>query len=115
MNYSVHTVMYAYFCLMSVSRTRPLVAGVAPLITSLQITQFAVGTLVNGFAGVSWAIPGVGCAIHPVILQIAAALYIVYGALFVKLFVDRYVKPRPGEGSMRPGGGDGELGVLKAV
>jgi hypothetical protein len=39
MNYSVHTVMYAYFCLMSVSRTRPLVAGVAPLITSLQITQ----------------------------------------------------------------------------
>ena len=38
-------------------------------------------------AAVSWARPSVGCAIHPHILLLAAALYVVYGALFVRLFV----------------------------
>lgn len=94
MNYSVHTVMYSYFSLMSVSSIRSSVSSVAPLITALQIMQFAMGTVVNIFAGVAWALPGVGCSIHPVILQIAAALYIAYGMLFLKLFIDRYIVPR---------------------
>ena len=70
-------------------------------------------------AGVAWAMPSVGCAIHPVILQIAAGLYVAYGALFVQLFVNRYVKPKAGAG----GGGakaegaadDPNAAVLKAV
>jgi hypothetical protein len=53
--------------------------------------------VVNGFAAVAWARPSVGCAIHPTILQIAAVLYLVYGTLFVRLFVERYVRPRAGK------------------
>ena len=122
MNYSVHAVMYTYFCLTQVPSWRRTVFRAAPFITAMQISQFAMGTVVNGFAGVAWAMPSVGCAIHPVILQIAAGLYVAYGALFVQLFVNRYVKPKPGGGGS--GGAKAEAvadrddpnaAVLKAV
>ena len=121
MNYSVHAVMYSYFCLTSVPSLRRSVLRVAPCITALLISQFAMGTVVNGFAGVAWAMPSVGCSIQPVILRIAAALYVVYGALFVQLFVRRYVKAdRPG-GKAAGAAADGrpaparDDAVLKAV
>jgi len=95
MNYSVHAIMYTYFALTSVERWRAIVMRVAPAITSLQISQFAFGTVVNGFAAGAYLTPGVGCAIQPTILQLAAALYVAYGALFVHLFVERYMRPKP--------------------
>ena len=93
---AVHAVMYAYFFLTSIAAKRAAALRFAPVITALQISQFAWGTVINIFAGVAWATPSVGCAIHPTILQISAALYLAYGALFVRLFRDRYLlRPPP--------------------
>ena len=99
MNYSVHAIMYTYFALTSVQGCRESVLRFAPAITSLQISQFAFGTVVNGFAAVSYLSPGVGCAIQPVILQLAAVLYVAYGSLFVQLFVQRYCRSKAKSGA----------------
>ena len=93
MNYTVHSIMYTYFALTAVPRVREAVLRFAPAVTSLQLSQFAFGTIVNGFAAVAYLSPGVGCAIQPAILQLAAALYLAYGALFLRLFVRRYLRP----------------------
>ena len=95
MNYSVHAVMYTYFALTSVGACRATVLKAAPAITALQISQFVWGTVVNGYAAVAYASPEVGCAIQPPILYLAALLYVLYGALFVQLFLRRYVLRRP--------------------
>ena len=68
---------------------------VAPAITVLQISQFAWGTVINAIAAVAYASPDIGCQIQPPILYIGAALYLVYGALFVQLFVHRYLRRTP--------------------
>lgn len=94
MNYSVHALMYSYFALTSTTRFRAAVLRVAPVITALQISQFAWGTVINAVAAVSYASPGIGCAIQLPILRIGAALYLVYGALFVRLFAQRYLRLR---------------------
>jgi hypothetical protein len=92
MNYSVHSIMYTYFALTATSTFRSAALRVAPLITGLQISQFAWGTVINVIAAVSYSSPNVGCAIQLPILHLAAFLYCVYGALFVQLFVQRYVR-----------------------
>lgn len=118
MNYSVHAVMYSYFCLTGVSCLRRVVLRAAPFITALQISQFGMGTIVNGLAGIAWASPTVGCAVHPVILQIAALLYLAYGALFVQLFVNRYLREGAGGAGrvqIAAAGRDPTAAVLKAV
>ena len=92
MNYSVHAIMYTYFALTAVPQYRASVLKVAPIITGLQISQFAWGTVINAIAAVAYAQPDVGCAIQPAILYLAAGLYLAYGALFVHLFVRRYVR-----------------------
>lgn len=112
MNYSVHALMYSYFALTATARFRASVLRFAPYITSLQISQFAFGTVVNVFAAIAYNRPAVGCAIRPAILWIAAGLYLAYGTLFVRLFVRRYVtKP---VGGAKPHADDGDA-VLKAV
>jgi len=110
MNYSVHAVMYSYFSLTSCTRFRRSVLRVAPVITALQISQFAWGTLINIYAAVAFASPAIGCAIRPPILYLAAALYAAYGALFVRLFVRRYLRTRPkAPGDTRHWNGGGRL------
>ena len=94
-NYSVHAVMYTYFLLTALPACRERVLRFAPLITSLQISQFAWGTVINVYAAVSYFTPSVGCAIRPQILQIGALMYLLYGALFVHLFWRRYIRPAP--------------------
>ena len=98
MNYSVHAIMYSYFFLTS-TRCRRRALRVAPLITALQISQFIWGTVINVIAAASWAMPGVGCAIQLPILQIGAAMYIAYGLLFARLFVERYSRKAEGDGA----------------
>ena len=95
MNYSVHAVMYTYFLLTALPSCRASALRFAPLITSLQISQFAWGTVINVFAAVCYFTPAIGCAIRPQILQIGALMYLLYGALFVQLFWRRYVRPPP--------------------
>lgn len=102
--------MYTYFFLTS-TRCRRRVLRVAPLITSMQIAQFAWGTVVNVYAALLWAnrAHGWGCSIHPNILLIGASMYVAYGALFVRLFMHRYVQTSSlphrtarGDGDMLP-------------
>ena len=89
----MHAVMYTYFLLTALPACRERVLRFAPLITSLQISQFAWGTVINVYAAVSYFTPSVGCAIRPQILQIGALMYLLYGALFVQLFWRRYLSP----------------------
>ena len=74
--------MYTYFLLTALPACRERVLRFAPLITSLQISQFAWGTVINVYAAVSYFTPSVGCAIRPQILQIGAIMYLLYGGLF---------------------------------
>ena len=74
------------------SQYRASVLKVAPIITGLQISQFVWGTVINAIAAVAYAQPDVGCAKQPAILYLAAGLYLAYGALFVHLFVRRYLR-----------------------
>ena len=106
MNYSVHALMYSYFAL-SQTGYRAAVLRVAPAITALQISQFASGTVINGIAAVAYASPSIGCAIQPPILYLAAALYLVYGALFVQLFANRYLRRKGGGGASGANGANG--------
>ena len=55
MNYSVHAIMYTYFALTAIARYRAKVFRVAPLITALQISQFAWGTVINIIAAVAFS------------------------------------------------------------
>ncbi len=91
MNFAVHAVMYTYFAA-TASTWRRAVLRFAPLITALQISQFAFGTYVNAYAAYyAYVSPSFGCAIHPTILYLGAVLYLAYGALFVRMFVRRYI------------------------
>jgi len=86
MNFSVHAVMYSYFFAASIDRR---VLRLARLVTTMQLAQFAWGTVLNLYA-TTVDCPGV----HPTILRIAAAMYLAYGALFLDLFVRKYIAPR---------------------
>ena len=88
MNFSVHAVMYSYFFAASFDRR---VLRFARLVTSIQLAQFAWGTALNLYAAVSDC-PGV----HPTILRIAALMYLAYGALFLDLFIRKYIAPDRG-------------------
>lgn len=94
MNYTVHAIMYTYFALTSISGVRAAVMRAAPFITSLQIAQFAWGTVINMYMAVSYMSPTSDCAIQAPILYISAGLYLAYGGLFTKLFVDRYLREK---------------------
>ena len=55
--------------------------------------------MINVIAAASWAMPAVGCAIQLPILQIGAAMYVAYGLLFARLFVERYSRKAEGDGA----------------
>lgn len=101
MNFFVHSIMYTYFALMSYPQLRDRVRRAAPIITALQIMQFAFGTVVNAFAAGAYLVPSVGCAIHPFILQLSGLLYLVYGGLFAHLFYKRYIRNTPTKPPLR--------------
>ncbi len=94
MNFSVHAVMYTYFAATSFKSTRAAALALAPAVTTLQLSQFAVGTAVNAYAAYAWSTSGRGCAVHPTILHLGAAMYVAYGALFCQFFARRYLRPR---------------------
>ena len=88
MNFSVHAVMYSYFFATSFDRR---VLRAAPAITTLQLSQFAMGTVVNFYAYWAYA-RGSGCAVDVDILYLGAVMYLAYGFLFARMFVERYVR-----------------------
>uniref|UniRef100_A0A7S0JG57 Elongation of fatty acids protein n=1 Tax=Calcidiscus leptoporus TaxID=127549 RepID=A0A7S0JG57_9EUKA len=112
MNFSVHSLMYSYFLASSFDRR---ILHVAPFVTAMQIAQFAWGTVINSLAAVSWSSNSIGCAVHPSFLQIGVVMYLAYGALFVRLFLQRYLGTARSASRAAAQSECGELEALKVV
>merc|ERR1712084_159332 len=93
MNYSVHSIMYGYFAVMS-TRYRKVVAPFAIYITLLQLLQMLVGMFVT-IQAVLFQTGGEECHVNKTNSILGLAMYASYFVLFFKLFVDNYlVKPK---------------------
>jgi len=94
MNYTVHAIMYGYYCLQAlkmVPKSFP-----AHLITLAQIAQMFVGTFICG-STVYYTMNGQKCDIQPSNLIAAVLMYGSYLYLFCEFAVKRYVfKPQKG-------------------
>jgi len=93
MNYTVHALMYGYYCLQALHIKFPLPVV---LITVAQIAQMLVGTAVCisvwffKFYGTS----GSNCHSEMSNLYAGAVMYGSYLYLFVSFFISRYMKPK---------------------
>jgi elongation of very long chain fatty acids protein 6 len=104
MNYIVHSIMYSYYFLMSVSGpTRKLVKPVAPLITFLQLAQMVGGLVLIVTANV-FSRDEAGCEGNShTILRAALVMYASYFALFLKFFAEAYIfKSKKGGSGKKP-------------
>ena len=91
MNLVVHSAMYSYYFLMAVRLYR-FAAPFAPLITTMQILQMAVGSVVTVVAAVEYYAGGAeACAVHPANFKLGLAMYACYMVLFVLLFHSKYI------------------------
>jgi len=102
MNYTVHTVMYAYY---GVTQTGP--AGrkaakkVAMIITTMQLSQMVMGITVT-VASVIYHAQGVPCYVNLTNSMLGLAMYSSYFVLFLKLFLDHYVYKKSSASSTKP-------------
>jgi len=88
MNYSVHAIMYGYYCLMALK----IPSGIPPvLITIAQISQMVVGVAVQVAASYKWYTGG-SCHVNGANVFWGGLMYFSYFALFTKFAVDRYLK-----------------------
>uniref|UniRef100_A0A7S1NBE6 Elongation of fatty acids protein n=1 Tax=Eutreptiella gymnastica TaxID=73025 RepID=A0A7S1NBE6_9EUGL len=94
MNYSVHSVMYLYYFLMSLRNptVRKICKMFAPFITSIQLLQMVVGGVVT-FWGAYWTInEGTNnCHVDPANYKLGMAMYVSYFCLFAVLFYNLYL------------------------
>ena len=89
MNYSVHAIMYGYYCLMALK----VPSGIPPvLITAAQISQMVVGVAVQGFASYKYLQEEPDCHVNGANIFWGGLMYASYFALFTKFAVDRYTK-----------------------
>jgi len=100
MNYSVHSVMYGYFALMS-TPYRKYITPYAIFITLAQLLQMLVGMFVT-IKAVLYQDAGHECHVNKTNSVLGLTMYFSYFVLFFKLFVDNYVtrtrKRAPAEG-----------------
>ena len=121
MNYAVHSIMYTYYFAMA-ARLTWLAVPVAPLITTTQILQMAVGSYVTfASASVHWHRGEAACHVNPANYKLGLAMYGSYFVLFCGLFLNKYF-PHGGataaNGGRRPergGKGDGEREQLCGI
>merc|ERR1712054_658200 len=93
MNYSVHSVMYGYFAIMS-TKYRKYVTPYAIFITLAQLAQMLVGMFVT-IKAVMYQNAGLECHVNKTNSVLGLSMYASYFLLFFKLFVDNYyLKPR---------------------
>lgn len=88
MNYTVHAIMYGYYCLQAlkmVPKNFP-----AHLITLAQITQMVLGTGICA-ASCYYVLSGTGCRIQPDNMIAAVLMYGSYLYLFCEFAVKRYI------------------------
>nr|CCD16286.1 unnamed protein product [Trypanosoma congolense IL3000] len=90
MNYSVHSVMYLYY-FMCACGYRRLVRPFAPIITSMQILQMVVGTIIVGYTYIVKHFMGQQCVVSNFSLQTGLAMYVSYLLLFSRLFYRSYI------------------------
>mmetsp|Transcript_42411 Transcript_42411/g.57933 ORF Transcript_42411/g.57933 Transcript_42411/m.57933 type:complete len:223 (-) Transcript_42411:126-794(-) len=91
MNYSVHAVMYGYYCLMAL-KIKPIIPPV--FITTIQISQMLVGTFVQ-VSSMYYYNKGVTCGVNFNNLVAGALMYGSYFALFAHFAVERFIlKPK---------------------
>jgi len=94
MNYSVHAIMYGYYCLMALK----IPSGIPPvLITAAQISQMVVGVAVQLVASYQYFYPteGSSCNVNGANIFWGGLMYASYFGLFTKFAVERYLaKPQ---------------------
>jgi len=94
MNYTVHSVMYLYYFLMSLGSplSRRMTKAVAPLITFLQIFQMVLGMAVTVAGMIYYLETGTrdSCFVNPTNSRLGMAMYFCYFVLFVILFRELY-------------------------
>merc|ERR1711920_995467 len=100
MNYSVHSVMYGYFALMT-TQFRKYITPYAIFITLAQLVQMLVGMFVT-IKAVLYQDAGLECHVNKTNSVLGLTMYFSYFVLFFKLFIDNYVtqsrKRTPAEG-----------------
>merc|ERR1712032_215148 len=103
MNYSVHSVMYGYFALMT-TKYRKHITPYAIFITLAQLVQMLVGMFVT-IKAMMWQDAGAECHVNKTNSVLGLTMYASYFLLFFKLFVENYVtqtRRRGGEGDGLP-------------
>jgi hypothetical protein len=90
MNYSVHAIMYGYYCLMAL-KIKPPIPPV--LITIAQISQMVVGTFIQGASMLYYG--QAGCNVHYGNLVAGGLMYGSYFALFAQFAIERFVTNKP--------------------
>merc|ERR1711948_138926 len=103
MNYSVHSVMYGYFALMT-TKYRKYITPYAIFITLAQLVQMLVGMIVT-IKAMMWQDVGAECHVNKTNSVLGLTMYASYFLLFFKLFVENYVtqtRRRGGEGDGLP-------------
>jgi len=103
MNFFVHALMYSYYTLRALRIRVP--PGVAPLITSLQLLQMAVGCTIN-FLSYNYKSKGIECSQSYGHLTFGFFIYASYFVLFAKFFYAAYFSGagRKGKESPAPAG-----------
>jgi len=93
MNYFVHTIMYFYYFLMSTSwqAAKKMCRKIAPLITTLQISQMVLGIVVTVTAAIEKFHYGNVCHANDSNIKLGLGMYVSYLILFVVLFYDKFV------------------------
>mmetsp|Transcript_1933 Transcript_1933/g.4330 ORF Transcript_1933/g.4330 Transcript_1933/m.4330 type:complete len:290 (-) Transcript_1933:237-1106(-) len=89
MNYSVHAIMYGYYCLMALKMKPKWIPPV--LITVAQLSQMVVGTSVQLFSMYLYYTKGEATNLNLSNLVAGAIMYGSYFALFFQFFWNRFV------------------------
>jgi len=100
MNYSVHSIMYAYFAA-TATTYRKLVTPFAIFITLAQLLQMAVGMFVTVKA-VFYQADGLECHVNKTNSVLGLSMYFSYFVLFLKLFIDNYVMKKKQGDALTP-------------
>ena len=88
MNYTVHTIMYGYYCLMSLGLKPGWLS--AKFITLFQIFQMIIGTLIQGYSLYYHLCGSISCQTNKNNIIFGSIMYTSYLALFVSFACKRY-------------------------
>jgi len=109
MNYAVHSVMYSYYALKALRFRVP--RGFAMVITSLQLVQMVMGTVVNVWAYQSKQGRG-ECSVSYDNIKVSLLMYISYFVLFAQFFCRAYLyKSSGGKGGRTVAGKDSPVAL----